>query len=374
MSKKFILSLISLLSVFALLFYYPHYTNADELEEINKKIDEYEREIQRTKVEANTLSNQIAQYDAQINLTSLKIEQTEEKIGLLGNRIDELELSLDSLTNAFTQRVAKSYKMTRLGKPFFLLLSASDMSQAVSSYYYLEKIQEADRGLLIKLEDAKETYRGEKVKQEDLQLELEDQQQVLGVQKSSKAKLLEITKNDERKYQSLLAQAKAERDAIQAIIAGKGEEEEVKDVGIGERIASIIPGASPCSSGGHLHFEVAEKGVNKDPSRFLKQISINWDNAPDSPFSFSGNWEWPLNEPIRITQGYGMTYFASNLGYYGGAPHTGIDMVNNDNYTVKSAQTGKLFRGSIKCGGGYLRYVHVKQNDGLDSYYLHVNY
>ena len=80
-----------------------------------------------------------------------------------------------------------------------------------------------------------------------------------------------------------------------------------------------------------------------------------------------------MNDPIRITQGYGMTYYASVLKYYGGSPHTGLDMVNDD-YGVKAVRPGTLYQGAIGCGGGTLRYVRVKQDDGYDTYYLHVNY
>ena len=69
-----------------------------------------------------------------------------------------------------------------------------------------------------------------------------------------------------------------------------------------------------------------------------------------------------------------MTFYASVLRYYGGSPHTGLDMVNSD-YQVKAVQPGTLYRGAIGCGGGTLRYVHVKHTDGgADTYYLHVNY
>ena len=197
------------------------------MQKLTREIEEYEREIEKLESKATTLSNQIAQYDAQIHLTILKISQTEEKIVSLGGRIDRLETSLTSLSNAFTSRVIKTYKMSRLNQPYLFLISSGDFSEAVLSYHYLKKIQDADRNLLIRLENAQEVYLKEKLGQEELQNELENQKAVLGVQKAAKASLLEQTKNDENKYQQLLLAAKAEFEAIQAIIAGKGDEEEV---------------------------------------------------------------------------------------------------------------------------------------------------
>jgi len=63
-----------------------------KLQKLNSEIERYQREIDKLKAQANTLANQIAQYDAQIKLTTLKITQVEEKILLLGgfpNRSDQ---------------------------------------------------------------------------------------------------------------------------------------------------------------------------------------------------------------------------------------------------------------------------------------------
>jgi peptidoglycan hydrolase CwlO-like protein len=341
---------------------------------LNSKISEYEAQIRSLQAQSNTLSNQIAQFNAQISLTQLKINQTEEKIALLGGRIDQLSISLANLNRAFTSRVVETYKIARFSSSLNLVLTAGDFGDIFSRFHYLRKIQDADQGLLVRLTQAQNTYKEEKTDQEKLQEELEGQQKVLGAQKTAKAQLLSVTQSDEKKYQQLLAKALAEREAIQSIIAGLGQETNAGSVGEGARIASIIPGASACSSGGHLHFEVVRDSSHQNPADLLSSKSVEWDNGPDAPFSFNGSWPWPLNDPIRITQGYGMTYYAATLRYYGGAPHTGLDMVNIGDYTVKAVKPGTLFRGAIGCGGGTLRYVKVQQDDGYNTYYLHVNY
>ncbi len=350
-------------------------SNEEKLQELNRQIQEYQSQIAKLQGQANTLSNQIAQFDAQIRLTELKISQTEEKIILLSGRIEQLKLSLNSLSSAFSSRVVETYKMTRLEDHAFILTSTKDLVKAVSRFHYLKIIQEADHSLIKRLLQAQNTYEDQKLNLEDLKTELDKQKKSLDIQKAAKAQLLTLTRNDEKRYQTLLAQARAELEAIQAIIAGRGEETEVGRVNEGDRIASIIPTASACSNGAHLHFEVVKDRVHQNPASFLIPKDVIWDNAPDSPFSFSGSWQWPINDPVRITQGYGMTYYANNLKYYGGNPHTGLDMVNdNKDYTVKAVKNGVLYRGAIGCGGGTLRYVRVRQDDGYDTYYLHISY
>src|SRR3972149_1988256 len=206
-----------------------------KLQRLSQEIGQYEKEIVRLQSQANTLNNQIAQYDAQIKLTTLKITQVEEKIVLLGGRIDQLEVSLTALTNAFTNRAKETYVMARMGDPVLLLVSAQDLSGAVSRFHYLKRIQEADRDLLFRLQTTQSSYVEEKDDQETLKLELEAQKTNLANQKAAKDNLLKLTKNDEKRYQSLLAAARSELEAIQAIIAGKGQETQIGSGGQGQR-------------------------------------------------------------------------------------------------------------------------------------------
>ena len=53
-------------------------SNEQKLQRLSQEIAQYEKEVSRLQSQANTLNNQIAQYDAQIRLTTLKITQVEE--------------------------------------------------------------------------------------------------------------------------------------------------------------------------------------------------------------------------------------------------------------------------------------------------------
>lgn len=356
----------------------------EKLEGLSREIEEYQKEIDRLKSQASTLSNQIAQYDAQIRLTSLKISETEGRISLLGGRIDQLEKSLQALTNAFSLRAVQTYKMSRLNNPYLFLISASDLSGAVSSFHYLQKIQEADRDLLLRLEDAQVTYKEEKKDQEELQKELEDQKQTLDSQKAAKSKLLEQTRNDEVRYQQLLASARAEFEAIQAIIAGKGEETEVGKVTQGQKIATIIQGQSCNSSGDHLHFIVKQGTSTHNPFNYLKS-GIDFENCSGSScgstdgdeFNPSGGWDWPINPKIKFTQGYGSTWAIKNT-WVGRIYqfHNGIDINSLSSTDIKVVKSGTLYRGSYTgYNGCRLRYIRVDHDDSdIDTLYLHINY
>jgi peptidoglycan hydrolase CwlO-like protein len=190
--------------------------------ECNDLVKQYSDELVRLRGESKTLKNQIAQFDAQIKLTTLKISQTQDKIALLGGRIDQLEVSLDSLTKAFSGRAVETYKLSRFENSIFFVLSAVDVTDAAARFHYLQKIQEEDRSLLIKLQEAQTLYISEKTNQEDLQKELESQKANLNSQKIAKNSLLKATQNNESKYQSLLAQAQAQLNAFKSFVNRQG--------------------------------------------------------------------------------------------------------------------------------------------------------
>ncbi|KKR54015.1 MAG: hypothetical protein UU02_C0004G0022 [Candidatus Woesebacteria bacterium GW2011_GWA1_40_43] len=387
-AMKYVFKKIFLLLVFSsILFGFVKISYAQtcgNLDECNKLIQEYQEQVTKLQGQASTLKNQIAQFDAQIKLTTLKIAQTQEKINMLGGRIVQLGESLDSLTLAFNSRAVETYKLSKFENNFYFVLSASDLGSAVSRFHYLQKIQEEDRNLLQRLQEAQTTYQGEKADQEELQKQLKTQQANLNAQKAAKARLLKDTQNSESRYQQLLAEARAEFEAIQGILAGRGKETEVGHVDQGAKIATMIQGSS-CNSGGtHLHFTVSQNGVAQNPFNYLKG-GIDYENCSGSgcgssdgdSFNPTGSWDWPINPKIKFNQGYGSTWAVRNT-YIGRiySSHNGIDINSGSSSDVKAVKAGVLFRGSYVGGSGCsLRYVRVHNDDGgLDVFYLHVNY
>jgi peptidoglycan hydrolase CwlO-like protein len=187
-----------------------------------KLTDLCQQKVNQLHDQANTLSDQIAQFNAQIKLTTVKIAQTEAQISLLAGRLDQLSQSVASLTAAFSSRAVETYKLSRFEDNFFFILSATDISDAFSRFHYLEKIQQEDQNLLGQLQDAQTLYQSQKASQEDLQKTLKIQQANLNSQKVAKANLLAATQNDEKKYQQLLSQARAQLAALSNFATSRG--------------------------------------------------------------------------------------------------------------------------------------------------------
>jgi len=346
--------------------------------------------IEETQTQAVTLTNTINLLNGQISLQQLQVSLSIAEIGKLENevldlseRIKGLGYSLDRLSTVLIERVQAQYKQSRTS-PSLQLLGSDSLTDVIAQLRYLSIAQKQTADVMARTETQRSEYDVQKdlkeEKQEELQVKkisLENLQASLKSQKSDQQYLLGETKNNEANYQSELAKTLAELEAIQSIIAGRGSETKIRNVQKGDKIASIISGPSACSTGAHLHFEVAKSGVHRNPAGYLKSTDIAWNNSPDGPFSFTGSWDWPVNNAARITQGYGMTYYARVKRFYGGSPHTGLDILSktSSDFTVKAVRDGTLYRGSIACGGGLLRYVKVEhKDDSEDTYYLHINY
>lgn len=364
--------------------------NQSTLDELNQKIAEYEKKISELQGEQKTLSSTISYLDNKVQLTQVQIAVTEQELKILTEEIAKLSIKIGDLEKSLTEvsailnlRISETYKKSFV-KPVYFLFAGQGLNDILSRVKYLKAIQLHDREMLIEMQKSKINFDSQKdlkeekqAKEEELKKQLVSQQIALAQQKKSKQDLLTVTKNDEKKFQSLLAEARAEMEAIQSVIAGQGEETKVGEVNEGDKVASIISGSSACSTGAHLHFQVTVNNNTSDPASYLNSRGVTWSLCGwygcDQPFSFTGSWNWPMNDPITVTQGYGMTAYARS-GAYSGGPHTGLDLVS-DNLSVKAVKNGTLYRGSIACGGGTLRYVKISHKDSdIVTYYMHVNY
>lgn len=342
------------------------------------EIGQLQEEQKTLQAAINLLNSKINLTQAQIRSTNNQISQLEKDIQSLSIVIEDLNKELNNLSQVFHSRVKAAYK-SRSPNPLFMLFFNQTFNSFQNRLHYLQLAQRRDQLIIHELDSARTDYDQQKTTKEEkqaeieaLQARLESQQATLNQQQNQKELLLRETKNSETIFQSRLTKAVEELKAIESIIAGQGSEVEFGKVEEGYKIATVIPSASACSTGGHLHFEVVKDQNHHNPASFLKSIGVTWDNDPDPAFSLTGSWDWPLHEPIRVTQGYGHTAYSSR---YANNQHTGLDIVNTDNYEVKAVSKGTLYRGSILCGGGTLKYVHLSHQDNqYDTYYLHVNY
>lgn len=346
--------------------------------DLQKKLDDNKKEQERvrgllgeTKQKKATLQNEISYQENQIRLTTLKIEETQNEIDSLTEQIDRLEGALADLSEVFAERAVETYKLKRLGDSFALLLNSSSVTEFISVFSYLQKLQQNDRDLLLKMQSAQMNYEDRRGKVKELQDKLEFEEAKLEKQQAQKQRLLEVTKNDEKKYQELLVTLQADESAIQKaisslisrIISGIATGTPVTKgtpIGLQGNTGNVYPRpSSSCTDcGSHLHYMVLPCDVR------TSGLSCH---ADPKPYLNDGQYTKPIDYDY-ISQEYGNTSFAQSraAGY---AFHSGLDLVGKHGAPVRAVADGTVYYGTDSGGG---KYALVKHRDDFWTAYWHL--
>ncbi|MEI8067697.1 MAG: hypothetical protein WCG91_01955 [Candidatus Shapirobacteria bacterium] len=233
MTKKILIILVLFSSLF---FSRPNLIFAeDTVDSLSAKIAEYSTKLTELSKSKNTLANQIKIIDSNVELTQLKITQTEtsiktldEEINNLSGKIGQLDIYLNQLSSAYIVQVSQNYKLQKR-IPSFALFFTSRFNNFLNEYKYLATVQKNNQENLVTIETTRTTYDIQKTEKSKKQAEMEalkktlaSQQISLDKQKKSKNILLEATKNDERNYQQLLSQARAQLNGLRNFSSSAG--------------------------------------------------------------------------------------------------------------------------------------------------------
>ncbi len=206
-----------------------------QIDDLTQRIQKWEQLIKEKRHQQKSLQTQLHYLDSQIYLTQLKVKRTQAEMQLLRVQIRELsgkiatlDITLNQITAVFLTRVASDYKLRRID-PLNLFFAKLDFGHFYTLQKYYQVLQNNDRRLMFNLEETRLNYdlqkKEKKKKQAELaQLEkqLASQQKLLVERKASKERLLEVTRNDERRYQQLLAAAQRQLSALRSFAEHRG--------------------------------------------------------------------------------------------------------------------------------------------------------
>jgi len=357
---------------------------ATSVDENNATIQQLKDKIASLHNEQNSLSKQISLLDSQIKLSQLEMDDTKRRIGQLDKEIDELTTEIGRLEELKTKRlelvlhrIPESYKRNS-SSDFGWVLFSSNFSELLMRIKYLAQVQAEDTLLYKQLQltqmnynDRKDVREDKKVEQEKLRKQLEQHTVELASQKKQKQSLLDQTRNSEATYQKLLAQALAEKQALERALV---DSVKVGPVKRGDPIALVGNSGYPgCSTGAHLHFEVRKSGSWVDPTAYLSSKTVKDEQNNGSDWTVgSGSWNWPLADTIRVTQHFGKTPWSWRYSY-SGQIHTGLDMISTGGEVIRAPADGDLFSSSQACGtSSVIKIKYIDYGSGLISFFLHV--
>jgi peptidoglycan hydrolase CwlO-like protein len=192
------------------------------------KISGLQKEQTSLKQAISTLNSKIYLAQAQISQTQTQILAVEKDIEVLGGVLDKVNESSSVLKKIYLARVQEAYRRIRVDSTQ-LLFSTANFGDYFSKLKYLNTIKSKDQIILSELEKSRldyDTRRQAKLEKqqeiEKLKKKLESQKIVLNQQQKDKQNLLTITASDEKKYQKLMSDAKAQLAAISRFVASNG--------------------------------------------------------------------------------------------------------------------------------------------------------
>lgn len=303
----------------------------DNLNEVNSQKEESQDKV-------NNLSSQIDSYESKINSLKSEIETKTNEVNELQKKLDELEAEREKNQSLLDERLVTLYESGEVSY-LDMLLSSTDLTDFISSYYMIETLTAADKELIQNLENDKKEIADtqEKVNNslgeiEKNKTELESVQQEL-----SKAKNEEQTKvdklteqshdleNDVEEYEKKMKELDAKEKAQEAALQKKYEEAKKKAE---QGNSSGSNSNSGSSSGG----SVSSKG-------FIRPVKTG-----------------------KITAGM---YYSS--GKYHGAVDFGVSVGT----PVYAAADGIVVTSTWGASDSYGYYIKIKHYNGLYTLYAH---
>lgn len=306
-----------------------------QLKKAEENINKFREEIQLKKKEARTLAEQIDLMDENINEIELTIERTVAEVETTNLEIEEVKVDIAAQEEEITAQKIHLIELIRTMHSLdqqsivSIFLKYDTLSEAVNETSTFENLQRKGQETLAAIQQLRDELASKQRDLEDfkqtlesLQKRQEQQQATLATQRSSKARILELTNQQEAQFKDLLQQSQAAHQAAEADI---------------KQIDAAI------------REELKKQGFQKLPS--------------------VGTMDWPVERIFGVSCGF----HCSGYPYaYLIGPHSGVDIPTYVGTPIKAPADGYVARLHDAGGPGY-SYILMLHGENVSTVYGHVS-
>ncbi|OGZ43853.1 MAG: hypothetical protein A3J55_00240 [Candidatus Ryanbacteria bacterium RIFCSPHIGHO2_02_FULL_45_17b] len=311
-----------------------------EIQKLEKEIAAYHKTLSQTTEQSKTLQQEVARIETQIKKVNADMRLTQNRLASTQLQIEELDGNIaesQSKMEAHRQTLAETLQAVYQADTNSLmevLLQHERISDFFGNLEDLEHLEESINSNLASLRESKKVLEDEHATRTEqkktlsaLDRELQSRRVIEQNAKKVKNTLLAETKNEEARYQKLVRDREAKREAMLNEIQRTEDE-----------LRKLI-----------------------DPSTI--------------PGSHAGILAWPIKGSVALTQSFGNTPDSQIL--YNGKPHNGIDLRAPIGTPLHAADSGEVWEtGNTDAYAGCLSYgkwVLIKHPNNLATLYAHLS-
>lgn len=308
----------------------------DKVKQLEQSIAEYKKKIDEKRLEAVSLSNQMAILDNRAAQVELDIKATEEKLEALDLEIDALELIIEDKLKVISRQKTILSEFVReihlnQDRSYLEIMAAYDnFSEFYNQLQYLENVErdmgKSVNGLKVakaELEEKKGQKEDRKKSYEDLGEKLANQKKDLDEQVFLKSNLLAQTQSSELTYKTLVTSLKQQYQDIENEI----------------------------------------EGIEREVRRRLEEEQLN-----QTPEDATGLLSWPTQS--RYVTAY---FHDPDYPYRHIFEHTGIDIRAAQGTPLKAVASGYVARAKHCSASSCYSYIMLVHSSGISTVYGHMS-
>lgn len=202
-----------------------------EYDQLQKEITEWQKVLEETKAKKSTIQGDVTLLNAQIAKAQNEIKQRNITVSTLTDQINQKKANITSLEARIQKdkdllaNLLKKKDQNEVDSIFYLLLSASDLSDMITDIDEVETINQGLQDLFYELDltktktqKAKEELDVKKNQELDAKYEVEQKKKVIDQNQVEKKQLLDMTAKAESNYQLVLADRQRRAEVIRSAL------------------------------------------------------------------------------------------------------------------------------------------------------------